>query len=102
MEKTSPKENNIVKTSPFWWLRWIPTLVVSTIIIYFLYVIGSVVIVPVLASFALAYLLNPIVRLGEINGLSRTMASITAIFLVTLIIGAFLAYVVPDLWTESS
>jgi predicted PurR-regulated permease PerM len=102
MESNSSEQKIIVKTSPFWWLRWIPTIVVSAIVIYFLYVIGSVVIVPVLASFALAYLLNPLVQLGEKNGLTRTMASITAILLVTLVIGAFLAYVVPDLWAESS
>ena len=45
--------------SPFWWFRWVPTVVVSAFVIYFLYVIGSVAIVPVLASVALAYLLNP-------------------------------------------
>lgn len=101
MESNSSAEKIVVKTSPFWWLRWIPTIVVSAIVIYFLYVIGSVAIVPVLASFALAYLLNPLVQLGEKNGLSRTMASITSILLVTLVMAAFLAYVVPDLWTES-
>lgn len=93
----SPKE-----TSPFWWLRWVPTVVVSAIVLYFLYVVGAVVIVPVLVSFALAYLLNPIVYAGEKRGLSRTISAIAAISLVTLVIGAFLAYVIPDLWAESS
>lgn len=88
--------------SPFWWLRWVPTVVVSVLVLYFLYVVGSVAIVPVLASFALAYLLNPIVLQGEKRGLSRTMSAIVAILLVTLAIGAFLAYVVPDLWAEST
>ncbi len=88
--------------SPFWWLRWVPTVVVSVLVIYFLYVAGRVAIVPVLASIALAYLLNPIVYQGEKRGLSRPVSAITAILLVSLVIGAFLAYVVPDLWTESS
>jgi len=88
--------------SPFWWLRWVPTVVLSVLIVYFLYVVGRVAIIPVLASFALAYLLNPIVYQGEKRGLSRTMAALVAILVVTLAIGAFLAFVIPDLWAESS
>ena len=57
--------------SPFWWFRWVPTLVVSGLILYFLYVVGSVALIPVLASFALAFLLNPIVQIAESRGLSR-------------------------------
>ncbi|HEY8563452.1 MAG TPA: AI-2E family transporter [Pyrinomonadaceae bacterium] len=90
------------ETSPFWWLRWVPTVVVSVLILYFVYVVGKVVIVPVLASFALAYLLNPLVYRGERLGLSRAVASIGAILVVGLTISAFLAYVVPDMWAESS
>lgn len=88
--------------SPFWWLRWVPTVVVSVLIVYFLYVIGSVAVVPVLASFALAYLLNPIVYQGEKRGLSRTTAAIVAIVLVTLVAAAFFTYVIPELWAEGS
>ncbi|MCY7348534.1 MAG: AI-2E family transporter [Pyrinomonadaceae bacterium] len=39
---------------------------------------------------------------AEKRGLSRTMSSIVAILLVALIITAFTAYVVPDLWAEST
>ncbi len=88
--------------SPFWWLRWVPTIVVSVLTLYFLYVVGSVAIVPVLASFAVAYLLNPIVYHAEERGLSRTMSSIVAILAVALVIAAFMTYVVPELWTEST
>jgi predicted PurR-regulated permease PerM len=88
--------------SPFWWLRWVPTVVVSVLVLYFLYVVGNVVIVPVLASFALAYLLNPIVFQAEKRGLSKTWASVVAILLVGLAITAFIAYVVPDLWAETT
>ena len=88
--------------SPLAWLRWVPTVVVSVLILYFLYVVGRVAIVPVLASFALAYLLNPIVYQGEKRGLSRTMAAIVAILVVTFAVTAFLAFVIPDLWAEST
>ncbi len=87
---------------PFWWLRWVPTVIVSAILIYLLYVVGKVVIVPLMASFALAYLLNPLVYKGEQLGLSRVISSVAAVLLVSVVIGAFLAYVVPDMWAESS
>ena len=90
------------KDSPFWWFRWVPTAVVSALLIYLIYVIGSVVVVPVLASFALAYLLNPLVYQFEKRGLSRLVSALGAILLVSLAIGGFLAYVVPDLWTQGS
>ena len=94
---TAPEER-----SPFWWLRWVPTVVISALVLYFIYVVGSVAIVPVLASIALAYLLNPLVRYGEARGLSRSVSAIAAILLVSVVITAFLAYVVPDLWSEGS
>ncbi len=96
------KSKPLEERSPFWWLRWVPTIVVSALIIYFLYVVGSVAIVPVLASFALAYLLNPIVYQAEKRGLSRMVSAVVAILLVSLVITAFMAYVVPDLWAESA
>ena len=97
LKPKSPEES-----TPFWWLRWVPTVIVSVLVLYFLYVVGSVAIVPVLASFALAYLLNPIVYHGEKRRLSRVWSSIIAILLVTLAITAFMAYVIPDLWAEST
>ncbi len=102
MNNTAPKLQLPEERSPFWWLRWVPTVVISALILYFLYVVGSVAIIPVLASFALAYLLNPIVQQGENHGLSRTISAVVSILIVTLVIGGFLAYVLPDLWAEGT
>ncbi|HRH46249.1 MAG TPA: AI-2E family transporter, partial [Pyrinomonadaceae bacterium] len=66
------------------------------------YIIGSVTPIPILASFALAYLLDPLVSQFEKRGLSRLWSAITGILLVILMVTAFLAYVLPDLWAESS
>lgn len=96
--KSKPPEER----SPFWWLRWVPTVVVSVLILYFLYVVGRVAIIPVFASFAVAYLLNPIVQAGVKRGISRTISAIGAILIVSLAVVAFLAYVIPDLWAESA
>lgn len=91
-----------VLRSAFWWLRWVPAVVTAAVVLYVLYVAGRVAVVPVLASVALAYLLNPIVHQFEKLGISRAISSLAAIVLVSLAITAFLAYVLPDLWAETS
>jgi len=88
--------------SAIWWFRWIPTVVLTLLILYFLYVLGSVALVPVLASFALAYLLNPVVSQGEKYGLSRPVATALALLLVTLGVVTFLLFVIPDLWEQTT
>jgi predicted PurR-regulated permease PerM len=88
--------------SAIWWFRWIPTVVLTLLILYFLYVLGSVALVPILASFALAYLLNPVVSQGEKYGLSRHIATALALLLVTLAVVAFLVFDIPDLWAQST
>jgi hypothetical protein len=65
-----------------------------------LYVAGRVAVVPVLASFALAYLVNPLVERFETRGLSRTVASIAALLVVGLMGFVFLVFVIPDLWAQ--
>jgi predicted PurR-regulated permease PerM len=55
----------------------------------------------VLASFAIAYILNPLVYQIERLGLSRSLAAFTALLMVTLAIAGFLTFVIPDLWEKS-
>ena len=61
--------------SPFWWLRWVPAVVLIVVLLDLIYILGSVALVPVLASFAVAYLLNPLVFVGEKRGLSRPLST---------------------------
>ena len=102
MKNIWSSDNSPEERTPIWWLRWVPTVVLSILVLYFLYVVGSVAIVPVLASVALAYLLNPIVQQCEKRGLSRSVSAAAAILIVSLVMATFLAYVVPELWAESS
>ncbi|HXG67528.1 MAG TPA: AI-2E family transporter [Blastocatellia bacterium] len=86
--------------SPFWWLRWVPAVVLIILILELIYVIGRVVLIPILASFALAYLLNPLVTAGRKRGLSQPVATFLAMAVVTLAAILFLTFVIPDLWAE--
>jgi predicted PurR-regulated permease PerM len=87
--------------SPFWWLRWVPAVIFFIIVLDLLYVIGTVAIVPVLASFALAYILNPLVSFFEKRGISRAIAAAAALIMVTLAVMGFLTFIIPDLWDQS-
>ena len=86
---------------PFWWIRWVPTTLFFAVVLYLAYVIGRVAVVPVLASAALAYVLNPIVEIFEKRGFSRLWAALLALFVVTVAVAGFLWFVIPDLWDQS-
>lgn len=86
---------------PLWWLRWVPAAIVIAVVLYFLYVMGRVALIPVLASFAVAYLLNPLVKLIEGRGVARPLAVIIALLAVALAVFAFLTFVIPDLWEQA-
>jgi predicted PurR-regulated permease PerM len=88
--------------SPFWWFRWVPAVLFVVLIVHFVYVIGRLAIVPVLASFALAYLLNPLMLHGQKRGLSRPIAAALALLVVALAGIALLAFVLPDLWEQAA
>jgi predicted PurR-regulated permease PerM len=87
--------------SPLWWFRWLPAVVVVVLLLDLLYVVGRLALVPVLASFALAYLVNPIVYQIEKRGLSRPVAALAALLIVTLVAAGFLIFIIPGLWEQS-
>jgi predicted PurR-regulated permease PerM len=83
-------------------MSYVPMAVLAVLILYLFYVVGSVAIIPVLASFALAYMLNPLVRQIERSGLSRTVSVVFAITIVSVVASAFLLFVIPDLWARGA
>src|SRR6187402_770097 len=101
---TAPQPRTLKQTPgegerpPFWWIRWVPTALFCAVVLYLAYVIGRVAVVPVLASAALAYVLNPIVEIFEKRGFSRLWAALLALLVVTVAVAGFLWFVIPDLW----
>jgi predicted PurR-regulated permease PerM len=100
-----PTQNSSRKTvpesrTPFWWLRWVPAIVVIFLILKFLHLFFSLALVPILASFALAYMLNPLVTELVRRGLTRSLATICTLVLVTLAIVALLKFVIPELMEQ--
>jgi predicted PurR-regulated permease PerM len=100
-----PLQNSFPKRSPasrnpFWWLRWVPTIVLIFLALKFLYLFFSMALVPILASLALAYMLNPLVTTLVKRGLTRSLATICTLALVTLAGVAVLKFVIPDLMEQ--
>ena len=86
--------------APIWWLRWAPAAALIALVLYLFYIIGRVAVVPLLASFALAYLLNPLVIRIERLRVARPYAVLLALAVVALIVGAFLTFIIPELWDQ--
>lgn len=86
--------------TPFWWLRWVPAFLLAAAVLYLIYIVGRVAIVPVLASFAIAYVINPIAEGVVARGFARWVGALAAIILVTLVVLVFLWFVIPDLWAQ--
>ena len=45
---------------PFWWVRWVPVALLIAGLIALIIIIGGNVLVPLLVSFALAFMLEPL------------------------------------------
>jgi predicted PurR-regulated permease PerM len=88
--------------SPLWWFRWVPAALLTLLVLYLGYYVGRVAIIPVLASFAIAYVVNPIVEWFEARGLARAVAALLTLALVTVGMALFLWFVIPDLWAQSA
>jgi predicted PurR-regulated permease PerM len=102
LKPQSPAPELREQRSPFWWFRWVPAVVAIILFLDLLYVVGSLALVPVLASFALAYLIYPIVYQMEKRGLSRPVAALAALLILTLVAAGFLFFIIPGLWEQSS
>ncbi|MEP7270832.1 MAG: AI-2E family transporter [Acidobacteriota bacterium] len=88
--------------SPLWWLRWVPAFLLIGLILQLVYVVGRVALVPVLASFAMAYLLNPLVAALEKRGLSPSIATGSALAIATIALIAVLTFVIPGLLEQGA
>ena len=87
---------------PFWWVRYLPSGILLAFMAYLIYILGRVAIIPVLASFAIAYLLNPIVTRIEKTGVRRVIATLLAMLLVFSSVVLLALLVIPDLWAQGS
>ncbi len=83
------------------WMRWIPATVVILLLTAMIVVGTRIILVPLLASVALAYLLGPMTSWFERRGWSRTSASLLTIAFASLVLVLALMFLVPAIWSQS-
>lgn len=85
---------------PFWWVRWIPAALLICSLLVVAIVIGGNVIMPLMVSFALAFLLEPLVDRFQKWGRSRNVAVILTLSGAVLLVTLALFFLVPGIYHQ--
>lgn len=86
--------------SAFWWVRWVPVALVLLLVIALMITAGNPILLPLLASFALAFMLEPLVDWFQRRRWPRPLAVLFAMATAT---GAFilvLLFLLPSAWGQ--
>ena len=86
--------------SPISWMRWIPAALLVLVLGGLILFGAQIVLVPLLASVALAYLLAPFAGWLERRGWSRPTASLLTVTGVGLVLALALIFLVPSIWDQ--
>ncbi|MBS1809250.1 MAG: AI-2E family transporter [Acidobacteria bacterium] len=97
MESTTTRPQ---RGGPLEWMRWIPAALIAIVIIASIIIGSRVILIPLLSSFALAYMLEPLVELMERRGWSRTPAVLATLAVTTLALILALLFVIPSIWSQ--
>jgi predicted PurR-regulated permease PerM len=85
---------------PFWWVRWVPLTLLVVGFLVLLYVTTTSVVVPLILSFALAYMLEPVVEWFERRGFGRTVAVLFTLAVAVLVVALILLVLLPAVWHQ--
>jgi predicted PurR-regulated permease PerM len=84
----------------FWWFRWIPGVVLLVALSLAALKIGRTVLLPLVVSFALAFMLEPFVDWLERRQHSRNRAVLLSMGVAVLAITFLLIFLVPSIWAQ--
>lgn len=100
MNDVDPTNEHIRRTGPLEWMRWIPAVLVLGAILAGIIIGSRVILIPLLSSFALAYMLEPFVEFIERRGWSRTSAVLLTLAVATIVLFLALIFVIPSIWAQ--
>jgi predicted PurR-regulated permease PerM len=83
-----------------WWVRWVPAALLITALIVLTILIGGTVVVPLLLSFAIAFMLEPIVDWFERRGRSRQVAVLLTLLATLLTIVLVFGLLLPSIYHQ--
>jgi predicted PurR-regulated permease PerM len=85
---------------PFWWVRWVPVALLIAGLIALTIVIGGNVLVPLLVSFALAFMLEPLAGWFQRRGRSRSVAVLLTLGSAVLMGALLLLFLLPGIYRQ--
>lgn len=85
---------------PFWWVQWIPAALLIAGLIALTIAIGGKVIVPLLVSFALAFMLEPLTDWFQRRGRSRNVAVLLTLASAALLVALLLLFLLPGIYHQ--
>src|SRR4029434_2347154 len=85
---------------PFWGVRWVPVALLIAGLIALTIVIGGNVLVPLLVSFALAFMLEPLVDWFQRLGRSRSVAVLLTLGSAVLMGAMLLLFLLPGIYHQ--
>ncbi len=88
------------RRGPLEWMRWIPAAFIVFILLLGILIGSRVILFPLLSSFALAYMLAPLVELFERRGWSRTTAVLVTLVIALVVLTLALIFVIPSIWSQ--
>ncbi len=100
MKELEPTTLQHRRGGPLEWMRWIPAALIAFILIAGIVIGSRVILVPLLSSFALAYMLEPLVELFERRGWSRTTAVLATLLIALVVLTLALVFVIPSIWSQ--
>ncbi len=100
MKELEPTTLQHRRGGPLEWMRWIPAALILFILLAGIVIGSRVILVPLLSSFALAYMLEPLVELFERRGWSRTVAVLVTLVIAIVVLTLALIFVIPSIWSQ--
>ncbi len=99
MKEPEPN-SNYRRSSPLEWMRWIPAALVGFVLLASIIIGSRAVLIPLLTSFTLVYILEPLVEMLERRGWARTPAVLATLALATIVLTLALIFVIPAIWSQ--
>ena len=90
----------MIRTQQFWWARWVPGVLLLLACGFVAIRIGPSLLVPVVLSFAIAVVLEPLVARFQRRNFSRTGAVLLSLATAQISILLLLLFLVPGVWTQ--
>lgn len=84
----------------FWWFRWVPVALLIAGLIAITIAIGGNVLVPLLVSFSIAFMLEPLADWFQRRGHSRNVAVLLTLASAVLIVALLLIFLLPGIYHQ--